>query len=89
MLYECATGVKPFTGNSPYSLMHAIVTAKIAPPSAFDPALPPEFDEVVLRAMNRDPAKRFESVREMGARLFAVGERGGPRAVGERSSVWT
>jgi serine/threonine-protein kinase len=71
MLYECATGVKPFSGNSPYSLMHAIVTAKVPPPSTLDPALPPEFDEVVLRAMHRDPARRFGSVRELGARLFA------------------
>jgi serine/threonine protein kinase len=70
ILYECATGVKPFSGNTPYSLMHAIVSARVQPPSALEPSLPRAFDEVVLRAMHRDPAKRFASVRELGASLL-------------------
>jgi serine/threonine-protein kinase len=70
MLYECATGVKPFSGNTPYSLMHAIVSARLTAPSAVDPELPRAFDDVVLRAMHRDPSKRFASVRELGASLL-------------------
>ncbi len=70
MLYECATGVKPFGGNTPYALMHAIVSARVAAPSALDPELPAAFDDVVLRAMHREPAKRFASVRELGANLL-------------------
>jgi len=70
MLYECATGVKPFSGNTPYSLMHAIVSSRVTPPSSIDPELPRAFDDVVLRAMHRDPSKRFASVRELGADLL-------------------
>jgi serine/threonine-protein kinase len=70
MLYECATGRRPFAGSTPYSVMHAIVSAKVAPPSTLDPSLPASFDDVVLRAMHRDPAKRFASVCELGASLL-------------------
>jgi serine/threonine-protein kinase len=70
MLYECATGVKPFSGNTPYALMHAIVSARVTAPSALGPELPRAFDDIVLRAMHRDPSKRFASVRELGASLL-------------------
>jgi serine/threonine-protein kinase len=70
LLYECATGVKPFSGATPYAVMHAIVSSRVPAPSALDPTLPPELDEVVLRAMNREPKKRFESVRALGAALL-------------------
>jgi tRNA A-37 threonylcarbamoyl transferase component Bud32 len=76
MLYECATGKKPFSGASPYALMHAIVSAKVPPPSSLVPSLPAGFDDVVLCAMHRDPAKRFASVHALGAALllWASGE---------------
>jgi tRNA A-37 threonylcarbamoyl transferase component Bud32 len=70
LLYECSTGVKPFAGGSPYGVMHAIVSAKPPAPSTLNPKLPRAFDEVVLRAMHRDPAKRFPSVGSLGAALL-------------------
>jgi tRNA A-37 threonylcarbamoyl transferase component Bud32 len=66
MLYECLTGTKPFAGRTPYAVMHAIVSAAVSPPSSLDPALPTALDEVVLRAMNRDPGARFPSVQALG-----------------------
>ena len=70
LLYECATGTKPFSGSTPYAVMHAIVSARVAPPSALDPDVPAAFDDVVLRAMSRDLGKRFDSVRALGAALL-------------------
>jgi serine/threonine protein kinase len=70
MLYECLTGSKPFAGSTPYAVMHAIVSAKVSPPSALNPTLPAALDEVVLRAMNREPSERFPSLRELGAALL-------------------
>jgi serine/threonine-protein kinase len=75
MLYECATGRRPFSGASDYDLMHAIVTAPVHPPSHFQPTLPPEFDAAVLRAMHRDPAKRFPTVADLGSALLSFGDR--------------
>jgi len=69
MLYECATGRKPFSGGTPYGLMHAIVSAAFTAPRAIVPELPAAFDALVSRAMQRDPAKRFADARALGAAL--------------------
>jgi serine/threonine protein kinase len=70
MLYECLTGTKPFVGSTPYSIMHAIVSATVSPPSVLDPSLSTALDAVVLRAMHRDPRERFPSVRALEAALL-------------------
>jgi serine/threonine-protein kinase len=71
ILYECATGKKPFSAHSVYDLMQAIMTAPIEPPSALNAALPSAFDEVVLRAMSRKPYLRYPSVAALGVALLA------------------
>jgi serine/threonine protein kinase len=77
MLYECATGCRPFHGESHYDLMHAIRTAAIVPPSQHNPNVPPELERVVLRAMSRNPAQRYPSVYALGAALLSLaGARG-------------
>ncbi len=65
ILYECATGRKPFTGKGPADLVMAIMTAAITPPSELNPALPPRFEEVVLRALCRDRDDRYACVDEL------------------------
>lgn len=75
MLYECATGRRPFSGASYYELMHAIVTAPVTPPSHVSPSLPAELDAIVLTAMSRDPAQRFPSVQALGRALVPLGDR--------------
>ncbi|HKQ71925.1 MAG TPA: protein kinase [Polyangiaceae bacterium] len=76
MLYECATGRRPFLGATQYELMHAIVTGAVTPPSSISSAVPPELDAVILRAMNRDPAERFGSLRDLGAALLSLADDG-------------
>jgi serine/threonine protein kinase len=71
ILYEAATGRRPFEGRSARDLMQAIFTAPIAPPSSFRPELLASFDAIVLRAMCRDPYERFASARELGHALAA------------------
>lgn len=75
MLYECATGERPFQGTSHYDVMHAIVTEALVPPSKRREGLPPGFDEIVLRAMHRDPNKRYSSVHELGMALLSFGSK--------------
>ncbi|HEX9295434.1 MAG TPA: protein kinase [Polyangiaceae bacterium] len=75
MLYECATGRRPFTGESYYDLMHAIVTTPVTAPSQLQPSLSTEFDAVVLRAMERDPARRFPSVHALGSALLSFADK--------------
>jgi serine/threonine protein kinase len=69
ILYQAATGTRPFHGDNAYSLMHAILSAQVSAPSHFRPDVPASFDALVLRAMQREPSARFESARDLGCAL--------------------
>jgi serine/threonine-protein kinase len=69
ILYEAATGRRPFHGDRPSELMQAILTAQVAPPSLHRREVPADFDVIVLRAMRRDPSERYVSARELGRTL--------------------
>jgi serine/threonine protein kinase len=75
MLYECATGQQPFSGKGAYEILHAIVTATPAHPCALNPAIAAEFAQIIARAMHRDPAKRFPSVKALGSALLTFAGR--------------
>jgi Protein kinase domain len=74
LLYECVTGHKPFGGATPYATMRAALHDALTPPSTRCPQLPAALDEVILRAMHRDPEQRFASVSALGASLLAFAE---------------
>jgi serine/threonine-protein kinase len=80
MLYESATGRRPFRGDGHYDLLHAIVNAHVVPPGRLNRELPPELDDIVLRALARDPEGRFESMRALGAALLALADRASRQA---------
>jgi serine/threonine-protein kinase len=84
ILYECATGHLPFTHETLYGLLIAIVQGAPLPPSAHRPDLSPAFEALVLRAMALDAANRFPSVRELAADLLDFASPKG-RAVWEAS----
>lgn len=71
VLYRALTGRLPFDGPNVPALMLAIVAGPLAPPSSIVPALGPEVDAFFVRALARNPKKRFQSAREMG-RAFAA-----------------
>ena len=70
LLFELVSGVPPFTGDSPVAVAYQHVREEPEPPSAFDGTLPPEVDAVVLKAMEKDPARRYQSAAEMRADLL-------------------
>jgi serine/threonine protein kinase len=69
ILYECLTGQPPYRGDSVEKLFRAITAGKPIPPSTREPDLPDGLDAVVLRALETEPNKRFESVAELGRAL--------------------
>ncbi|MGA7121931.1 MAG: serine/threonine-protein kinase, partial [Polyangiaceae bacterium] len=69
ILYQAATAARPFHGGDAFELMHAILTARVSPPSFFRPDLPEEFDALILRAIQREPSQRYDSARELGLAL--------------------
>ncbi len=70
VLYECVTGHRPFSAESGYQLMQAIMTEPISPPSAREPSLPNALDAVLLRALRRDRRERYPSVRAFARALL-------------------
>jgi serine/threonine-protein kinase len=65
MLYEMATGKVPFTGANPFVIMNDRLLNNPIPPREIDPTLSPQLQEVIYRAMERDPSKRYASAHEM------------------------
>lgn len=61
VLYEMATGVRLFSSDNPFTLMLAHVEQPPRRPSEVDPALPPVVDEILLKALEKDPERRFQS----------------------------
>jgi eukaryotic-like serine/threonine-protein kinase len=65
LLYELLTGRPPFTGDSPVAIAYQHVKEEPVPPSRIDPEVPPWADAIVLKAMQKDPAMRYQSAGEM------------------------
>jgi serine/threonine-protein kinase len=69
LLYELLTGRPPFTGDSPVAIAYQHVRENPVPPSRVDPDVPPWADAIVLKAMAKSPADRYQSAAEMRADL--------------------
>jgi serine/threonine-protein kinase len=65
MLYELVTGAPPFTGDSPVAVAYQHVREDPKLPSSINPAIPPELDAILLKAMSKNPANRYQSAAEM------------------------
>jgi serine/threonine protein kinase len=65
VLYEMLTGVVPFEAGTPYEVASLVLTAQVAPPSQRNLMIWPELEQVVLRALAKDPADRYASAVEM------------------------
>jgi serine/threonine protein kinase len=61
VMYHMLTGQRPFAGGTAYELMEQILAKDPPPPSALQEGVPPAMDEVVLRALGKARADRFES----------------------------
>ncbi|HSR84028.1 MAG TPA: Stk1 family PASTA domain-containing Ser/Thr kinase [Streptosporangiaceae bacterium] len=67
LLYELLVGRPPFTGDSPVAIAYQHVKENPVPPSQLDPEVPPWADAIVLKAMEKDPADRYQSAGDMRA----------------------
>ncbi|WP_435260582.1 protein kinase domain-containing protein [Streptomyces sp. 1222.5] len=65
LLYELLTLRPPFTGDTPLSLIYQQVQDMPSPPSQVCEEAPPELDDLVMRALAKDPDVRFQSAEEM------------------------
>jgi serine/threonine-protein kinase len=64
ILYEMLSGKLPFTGPSPMAVMNDRLLNHPTPPRVADPTISPELQEVLYRALERDPKNRYGKVRD-------------------------
>jgi serine/threonine-protein kinase len=74
VLYEMLTGQVPFTGDTPLEIAMKHLSEVPAPPSELRPEVPHDLDSVVLRALAKDPADRYQSAEEMDDDLARVAQ---------------
>lgn|GEM_PF-3025673 len=72
VLYELATGRRPFDGEHSFAFMLAHLETKPTPPVELDPGIPARLNDLILRAMEKEPDDRFASAAEMRAELELV-----------------
>ncbi len=81
-LWEALTGERAFDGGNESAILAKVMAGMIARPSKHVPGIPPELDRLVLRALDRDPTRRFASGDEMAAALEAIVGPASPAEVG-------
>jgi serine/threonine-protein kinase len=64
MLYEMLTGKMPFSGPNAFATMNERLLNNPIPPRELDPRISPELQEIIYRAMERDPKNRYAHARE-------------------------
>jgi len=64
MLYEMLTGQVPFRGPNAFAIMNDRLLNNPVPPREIDPAISPQLQEIIYRAIEREPKNRYSSARE-------------------------
>src|SRR5580698_9914093 len=65
MLYEMLTGKAPFQGPNPFAIMNDRLLNNPIPPREINPNISPELQEIIYRAIERDPKNRYANAHEM------------------------
>lgn len=94
MLYEMVTGKAPFTGANPFVIMNDRLLNNPVPPREIDPEISSALQEIIYRAMERDPKNRYATAREFAWDLehqdqVGVAERPELRDWKRRRTPWT
>ncbi len=69
VLYEMATGKLPFQGKNSAAVVGAILHHAPEPPSHLNPEVPAKLDEIIARALEKDPDVRYQTAADLRAEL--------------------
>ena len=81
MLYEMLTGNVPFQGPNPFAIMNDRLSNNPVPPREVDPSISAQLQEIIYRALERDPGKRYGSAQEFAWDLQHPDQVGVPERV--------
>jgi len=65
ILYEAATGRRPFEGDSAIDTLHKVIYAAAPPIADFNPGAPADLQRIVRRCLAKDPEKRYQTIRDV------------------------
>jgi eukaryotic-like serine/threonine-protein kinase len=65
VLFELTTGRRLFRGETDLQTLELVTKGQLPPPTAIDPAYPPELEKIVLTALERDPSKRYATAADL------------------------
>lgn len=65
VLYEMVTGVVPFNGDSPVTVAVKHIQEKAVPPKNINPSIPNSLNELIIKAMEKDPVNRYQTAKEI------------------------
>jgi serine/threonine protein kinase len=69
ILYQCLTGMAPFSGEGLSSLMYQITNHDPAPPSSINPQVPVMLDYIIAKVLAKSPEARYQSATELASDL--------------------
>jgi serine/threonine-protein kinase len=69
MFYEMLTGKVPFNGPNPFVIMNERLLNNPIPPREVNPEVTPQLQEIIYRALERDPNKRYPNAHEFALDL--------------------
>ena len=72
VLFETFTGAMPFTGDTVMAVVLGHIQKPPPPPRSLNPKLPPELEAIILRCLEKQPARRYQSVGEILKDLVEV-----------------
>jgi serine/threonine-protein kinase len=88
MLYEMLTGQVPFSGPNPFAVMNERVLRDPTPPRTLNPEISPELEEILYRALERDPRHRYSTAHEMAWDLEHPDQVGVEERSGQPAARW-
>ena len=69
VLYKLTTGLHPFLGENDLITMRNIITRPVLPPRVKNPGFPQELEQVLVKCLQKDPEKRYQTMIELGNAL--------------------
>jgi Tol biopolymer transport system component len=92
LLYEMATGVRPFGGESTMSILSAIIKDTPRPAAQINTEVPEQLDRIIRRCLAKDPGRRYQSALDLRHDLEDLADEtpsSHRRAAGARIAAWT